>query len=321
MNKTCTISNLYGPAETIICTYHYIDPTRDTNAIPIGLMMPNYRCLLLDDFFQHVPIGQEGQLFVGGVGVFAGYLEQDDLTAKVLVDVNGEIFYRAGDLVRMDNDGRLQYLGRQDHQVKLHGQRIELDEIERCLLNTSISACVVIKWGEDHLVAYIQSTNITEDQLQRHCESHLPPHMIPSKFIILEQLPLNPNGKIDRKRLPVPNFSTYSTASNTHHHTEPNDELERHIHSLWCQILSHTQIPTNSSFFHIGGHSLLLVQLYHNYKMTFNLNMSSLSIAKFSQHPTITDHARLLREASDREVKDLTSSSRMDASTGKRMRQ
>ena len=296
LNEKCTISNLYGPAETIICTYHYIDPVLDTDTIPIGLSMPNYRCLILDDFLQNVAIDQEGQLFVGGVGVFAGYFERDDLTAKVLVDMNDEIFYRTGDLVRMDNKGRLHYLGRQDHQVKLHGQRIELGEIERCLLNTSISGCVVMKWGENHLVAYVQSSDITEEKLQQHCESHLPPHMIPSKFLILEQLPLNPNGKIDRKRLPTPDFSTDLTTLNDHHPTEPTDELERHIHSLWCQLLSHTRIPTNSNFSHIGGHSLLLVQLYHNYKMTFNLNMNSLSIAKFLQYPTIADHARLLRE-------------------------
>ena len=316
LNEKCTISNLYGPAETIICTYHYINPVLDIETIPIGLTMPNYQCLILDEFLQNVAIGQEGQLLVGGVGVFAGYFERNDLTAKVLVDINNEIFYRTGDLVQLDENGRLHYMGRQDHQVKLHGQRIELGEIERCLLNASISACVVMKWGEDHLVAYVQSADITEEKLHQHCESYLPPHMIPSKFIILEQLPLNPNGKIDRKHLPTPDFSTHLTVSEDQHPTEPRDEVEKHIHSLWCQILSHTQIPTNSNFFKIGGHSLLLVQLYHNYKMTFHLNMNSLSIAKFLQHPTIVDHARLLRQATNSEDQDLTSSVRSPTTEG-----
>ena len=108
----------------------------------------------------------------------------------------------------MDHNGLLHYQGRKDHQIKLHGQRIELGEIERCLLNTSISACVVMKWGDDHLVAYVQTSDMNEEQLREHCQSHLPPHMIPSIFMILEKLPLNANGKIDRKRLPSPNFSS-----------------------------------------------------------------------------------------------------------------
>ena len=107
----------------------------------------------------------------------------------------------------MDKNGLLHYRGRKDHQIKLHGQRIELGEIERCLLDTSISACVVIKWGDDHLVAYVQSSDVNEKQLRDHCQSHLPPHMIPSIFIILEKLPLNVNGKVDRKLLPSPDFS------------------------------------------------------------------------------------------------------------------
>ncbi|CAF4421184.1 unnamed protein product, partial [Adineta steineri] len=109
----------------------------------------------------------------------------------------------------MDNNGLLHYQGRKDHQIKLHGQRIELGEIERCLLNiTSISACVVIKWNDDYLVAYVQSSHINEEQLRQHCQSHLPPHMVPSIFVILDKLPLNQNGKIDRKLLPAPQFSS-----------------------------------------------------------------------------------------------------------------
>src|SRR6202034_3584519 len=104
-------------------------------------------------FTQSVAVDQEGELLVGGVGIFAGYLAKDDLTAKALVEIDGHMFYRTGDLVRFDNNGLLYYVERKDHQIKLRGQRIELSEIERCLLDTSISACVVIKWGEEHLVA------------------------------------------------------------------------------------------------------------------------------------------------------------------------
>ena len=155
--------------------------------------------MILDEFSQSVIVDQEGELMVGGVGVFAGYLGRDDLTKKALIEINGELFYRTGDLVRMDNNGLLHYQGRKDYQIKLHGQRIEFGEIERCLLNTSITACVVMKWNDDHLIAYIQSSTIDDKQLREHCQCYLPPHMIPSMFIIMEKLPLNANGKIDRK--------------------------------------------------------------------------------------------------------------------------
>ena len=119
--------------------------------------------MFLDEFFQSVIVDQEVELLVGGVGVFSGYLGRDDLTMKALIEINGESFYRTGDLVTMDNNGLLHYQGRKDHQIKLHGQRIELGEIERCLLNmTSTSGCVVIKWGDDHLIAYVQSSTIDD---------------------------------------------------------------------------------------------------------------------------------------------------------------
>ena len=167
ITEKCHIWNLYGPAETIICTFHQVEPTVNAKTIPIGLSMPNYRCQILDEFSQNVIIGQEGELFVGGVGVFAGYLRRNDLTEKALINLNGELFYRTGDLVRMDHNGLLHYQGRKDHQIKLHGQRIELGEIEQCLFKTSISACIVIKWGEDHLVAYVQSSTVSENELRR----------------------------------------------------------------------------------------------------------------------------------------------------------
>ncbi|CAF4047448.1 unnamed protein product, partial [Adineta steineri] len=193
----CVLWNLYGPAEaTIGSTVHCVNVINDTQSIPIGIPFYNYRCMIMNQYLQSSATYQEGDLFVGGAGVFAGYLGRDDLTAKALVEIDGQLFYRTGDLVQMDNNGLLHYKGRKDHQIKLHGQRIELSEIERCLLNiTSISACVVMKWNDDYLVAYVQSFNVNEEEIREQCQSHLPPHMVPSFFIILDKLPLNPNGK------------------------------------------------------------------------------------------------------------------------------
>jgi aryl carrier-like protein len=268
---------------------------------PIGVPLSNYRCLIIDEFLQNVMVNQEGELFVGGVGVFAGYLGRDDLTTTALIEIGGEIFYRTGDLVRMDHNGLLHYQGRKDYQIKLHGQRIELGEIERCLLNTSISACVVMKWGDDHLVTYVQTSDINEEQLREHCQSHLPPHMIPSIFMILEKLPLNANGKIDRKNLPAPNFSHLSSRhlTNNVELSVPTNELQVIIHQIWCNIFQQNQISIDTNIFTIGGHSLLLMQLLHRYKTQFHVQTNTLSIADLFQYPTIAGHSELIRQTHD----------------------
>ncbi|CAF1575171.1 unnamed protein product, partial [Adineta steineri] len=289
--------NYYGPAEiTIACTLHLVDVKANSTSIPIGRSLPNYRCLILNKFLQNTSINQEGELFVGGVGVFTGYLGRDDLTAKALIKVDDELFYRTGDLVRMDNNGPIHYQGRMDHQIKLHGQRIELGEIERCLFNiASISACVVIKWNDDHLVAYVQSSHINENELREHCQSYLPSHMIPSLFIILDKLPLNANGKIDRKLLPSPNLSSTHLADHDIL-LLPMNEIEIIIHHIWCDIFKQNQISTNTNIFSFGGHSLMIMQLFHRYKTQFHLQTSSLSISSLFQHPTIIHHAQLIQQ-------------------------
>jgi aryl carrier-like protein len=201
----------------------------------------------------------------------------------------------------MDINGIIHYRGRKDHQIKLHGQRIESGEIERCLLDTSITACVVIKWGHDHLVAYIQSSDIDEKQLREHCQSHLPPHMIPSIFIVLDKLPLNANGKVDRKLLPAPNFSQLSSTQHTtdKEYKSPTNKIEATIHHIWCDIFQQNQISTDVNIISIGGHSLLIMQLFYRYKTKFQLETNTLSIANLFQHSTIADHARLIHQCVD----------------------
>ena len=301
VGKRCDIWNVYGPAEaTMLSTMYLTDPTFMYISVSIGTPLPNYQCKILDKFWQSTVVNQEGELFVGGVGVFAGYLGRNDLTEKAVIHIDGELFYRTGDLVRIDNNGLLHYQGRKDHQVKLHGQRIELGEIERCLLNiSSISACVVIKWGDDHLVAYVQTTsNIDDKQLREYCQSHLPPRMIPSIFMILDKLSLNANGKVDRKLLPSPQFSYLSSRHLTTNinHKSPTNEIEVKIHSIWCDLFQQNQISTNTNIFTIGGHSLLIMQLFYQYKTKFHLETNTLSIADLFQYPTIIDHAKLIHQ-------------------------
>ncbi|CAF4227212.1 unnamed protein product [Rotaria sordida] len=300
--KFCQIWNGYGPAEaTIGTTHHLIDVFSDGRNVSIGILFANYKYLIIDDFSQCVVVSQDGELCVGGVGVFAGYLGRDDLTTRALIMIDGEIFYRTGDLVRIDNNGLLYYQGRKDYKIKLHGQRIELGEIERCLLNTSISACVVIKWNDDHLIAYVQSSDVDVEQLRHHCQCHLPPYMIPSIFVVLEKLPLNANGKVDRKLLPPP--SSYFSNPSQRNHTnnlqiqKPHDEIQITLHTLWCDMFPQKQISIDTNIFTIGGHSLLLTQLFHQYQTTFHLESKSLSISDLFQYPTIIHHAQFIRQA------------------------
>ncbi|CAF1456475.1 unnamed protein product [Adineta ricciae] len=297
LSENCVIWNLYGPAEAIGCTFHRFDPIIDTEVVPIGFMMPNYRYEIFDEFLQHIVDNQEGELFIGGVGLYDGYLGRDDLTAAAFVKINSQLYYRTGDILKLTSKGSLLYHGRKDHQIKLHGQRIELGEIEQCILNTSAPFCLVTKWNDHHLIAYVEkSSNINEAQLREHCRKYLPPHMIPSIFILLEDLPLNTNGKVDRKRLPSPNFHhSLSVAENKGGLLLPKDEIEEFVHRVWCQLFHQNRMPMDTNFFAVGGHSLLLMELLWQYKAEYHLNSNTLTINDLSNNITIRDHARVVR--------------------------
>ncbi|CAF4036473.1 unnamed protein product, partial [Adineta steineri] len=305
----CQLWNMYGQAEvTITTTYFQIgfDYDCDKQVMSIGKPLPNYHCAIIDEYFQFVAVNQEGELFIGGACIFAGYFGRDDLTAKVLVEINNDVFYRSGDIVQYDHESLLYFKSRKDHQVKLRGQRIELAEIEKCLMNASllVSACTVIKWNEEHLVAYVQSSDIDEKQLREHCQSHLSPHMIPSLFIILDKLPLNANGKIDRKLLPPPKFSSPTMSSLSELDT-PVNQIEKSVYDIWCQVLEHNgrQISTTANFFTIGGHSRLFIELYHHYQTIFGFDSRALAISSFLKQPTIQQHAKLLQAVATDDIR------------------
>ena len=288
----CRIWNLYGPAEiTIGCTIHLVDATSNQSSIPIGSLIPGYRYVILDEFFEHVFIGQVGELFVAGMGIFAGYLGRDDLTKNALVNMHGEMFYRTGDLVRVDSYGLLHYVIRKDHQVKLRGQRIELGEIERCLLNSSshVTGSVVVKWGENYLVAYVQGDDISIDQLREYCQSHLAPFMVPSIFIVLKQLPLNPNGKLDRKCLPTPDFSALAYSHNNDQ--LPLTVLEERLLSVFTQVFRVESPNVNISFGKLGGTSLDAIMVLSRIRQEFCKNVN---IGLLYDNPSVRQLARVL---------------------------
>ncbi|CAF1551551.1 unnamed protein product, partial [Adineta steineri] len=228
-------------------------------SIPLGQPMANVYIYVVDKYLQLIVPGMHmGEIIIGGAGVFVGYRNRNELTAQVMCQINNELCYKTGDLGYFNPKTRcLEYGGREDYQVKLRGQRIELSEIESVIMSIA-AMCIVVKvvqCNNDYLVAYVEekSFSISEEQLQQHCQSHLPAHMIPSLFIILDSFPLNANGKIDRKRLPPPSFSTSSSDDNIN---LPLTRLEQQLQDIFSQIFRVESAAVDTSFNQLGGTSL-----------------------------------------------------------------
>jgi hypothetical protein len=291
---------------TLISTYHLVT-SQDLHekTIPIGHPLLNYQCLILDKFLQ---IALSGELYIGGVGVFVGYYGCLDLTQQVLIDIPGKgKFYKTGDLVKLDSNGNIQFLGRVDFQIKLRGQRVETEEIEHVILQQqslllNVSNCAVIKVNddrtkEDHLVAYVQLTStqersLTEICLKDYCQRRLPFYMIPSTFVILDQLPLNANGKIVRQQLPKPYFKKSNEKEEM---IEPKTKIEITLHGIWCKTFNVGSISMNTNVFAIGGDSLTLMKLYNYYHLQLPL-IKKLHISQLFNKPTLNEHVKLLSE-------------------------
>lgn len=308
---TQKIINEYGPTEiTVATTWFVVDKNninKFTSSIPIGKPIPHSKLYILDPQMQQVA---EGELYIGGRGVARGYLNRPELTQQRFIpnpfadehDKENLRLYKTGDLVRLLPDGNLDFLGRIDDQVKIRGFRIELGEIEYVLRQDSrISNCVVIaredRPGEKRLAAYLVSREgmPTEQQavdfiasLRERINSQLPDYMMPSAFVFLKELPLNPNKKIDRKALPAPEH--YYRSSD---YVAPRNAWEEKLASLWSQLLKIQPISVTDDFFLLGGHSLLVMKLLASIKQEFNIELPFRSIFDC---PTIEKLALLLKK-------------------------
>lgn len=265
--------NLYGPTETTVWSTGY-RVTDGKKAILIGRPVANTQCYILDRQGQPVPIGVTGELFIGGDGLARGYLNRPELTAeKFIADPfrgAGARMYRTGDLARYRSDGNIECLGRIDHQVKIRGYRIELGEIEAALKTlTELGQVVVIVRedtpGDKRLVAYYtvpkngeaEVENISAEQFRTHLSASLPDYMVPVAYVRLDEMPLTPNGKLDRKVLPAPDADAYATRS----YEPPQGETEIRMAEIWAEVLKVEPIGRHDNFFSLGGHSLMAVTL------------------------------------------------------------
>ncbi|MFL5357820.1 amino acid adenylation domain-containing protein, partial [Archangium sp.] len=272
--------NHYGPTEsTVVTTCAEVSVQAEAGLPPIGRPIANTEVYVLDASLRPVPVGVAGELCIGGRGLARGYLGQPALTAERFIPhpfstTPGARLYRTGDVVRYLPDGSLEYVGRQDEQVKVRGFRIELGEIEWALAQfPRVQEAVVLARedvpGDKRLVAYVAATEpLDTAALRTFLRERLPEYMVPSAFVTLEVLPLTPNGKVDRKALPAPDSAPSQTE-----HIAPRTPTEELLAGIWSRLLGARQVGVTDSFFELGGHSLLATQAVNRIRAAFGVEL------------------------------------------------
>ncbi len=303
------LCNLYGPTEaTIDSVFEECRVEEDRGMALIGRPVANLRAYVLSQDMEPVPACVWGELFLGGAGLARGYAGQLALTAERFVPdpfsrTGGERLYRTGDIVRWRGDGKLEFAGRRDHQVKLRGFRIELKEIEVVLAQyEAVAESVVVVRGEpgnERLVAYVvlkkgpEAAELKEGEIRRHLQKKLPHYMQPATIVALEKWPLTPNGKIDRANLPEPE----SMETMPREESQPQTPETKLLCEIWKEVLKIKTVGIHDDFFRLGGHSLLATQLVSRIKRAFHLEVP---LRVLFEAPTVIEQAAWI-EAQRRE--------------------
>lgn len=316
--------NLYGPTETTIWSAaHQILQAANPALSPnesVGPAIRNTQIYILDAYGQGLPTGIAGELCIAGDGLARGYVGRPDLTALAyqpnpFSDQHGARLYRTGDLARAKEDGTYEFLGRIDNQVKLRGYRIELGDIEQCLREQAgVREAVVIlredTAGDKRLVAYVvsqQKTQLVPETLRKAVRATLPEYMVPAHVMVLEAIPVTPNGKINRKAFPKPEPVQATAPSQP---SLPTSELERVILTIWQDVLQKESIGIHDNFFDLGGHSILLTRVYERIatELTEALDTVPLELVSLFQYPTIASLAEHLgRKVQSQSIKPIKS--------------
>lgn len=289
LDRCGALWNGYGPTETsIYSTLCQISPGE--SLITIGRPIANTQVYLLDANRQPVPAGVPGELYIGGEGVSRGYRNAPQLTTERFIQnpfsTQPDTLYRTGDLVRYLPDGRIDYMGRNDDQVKINGVRIELGEITAALLqHPGVKAAVVVgrkdPAGQSYLAAYVVSQpgeTLTTGDLRTYLSGKLPTSMVPARFVFLAQLPLSPNGKVDRKALP----EAAAESAQPDIEPQPLNLIEAKLIQIWRKLLNVERVRIEDDFFTLGGHSMLAVRLFIQIKEVFGVNLPLISIFRGS---------------------------------------
>ncbi|MCP4655184.1 MAG: amino acid adenylation domain-containing protein, partial [bacterium] len=302
------LHNLYGPTEASVDVTFWACKRDTRRTVPIGRPIANTRIHVLDPRSRPVPVGVAGELHIGGLGLARGYMGRPELTAKrfvpdPLASEPGRRLYRTGDLVRYLGDGAIEFLGRIDHQVKVRGFRIELGEIEALLEEHPAVRHSVVVMREDRpgdqrlvgYVAYASSPAPAVDELRSFLRERLPEYMVPAAFVLLAELPLTFNGKVDRRLLPEPETARPHLEAA---YVSPQSETERLVARVWEEVLGIDRIGVDDNFFDLGGHSLLAAEVHGKLQ---ELLKTELSLVEVFRYPTIRVFADRMRgEISER---------------------
>jgi amino acid adenylation domain-containing protein len=307
------IINEYGVTEAAVMSTIYRGQDGD-NTVKIGHPVWNTQIFILDEGERLQPVGVPGELCISGVGLARGYLNKPELTAERFVDyrsyrtyrtyISSKKIYKTGDRARWLSEGNIEFLGRIDHQVKIRGFRIEMGEIESLLLkHESIKEVVVIdrenEQGDKYLCAYIKvggAFKLNHAELKEYLSRSLPDYMIPRFFVPLDKIPITPNGKVDRKKLPEPGFRPGEA------YVAPETETEEKLAAVWAEVLGIDKevVGVESGFFELGGHSLSLIKMKAGIKEAFNMDIP---VARLFQLPTIRAIASYIQgEETNRQV-------------------
>jgi amino acid adenylation domain-containing protein/FkbH-like protein/FkbM family methyltransferase len=287
--------NAYGPTECAVCATWGEVRADHAGVVPIGRPVSNTTAYVLDAYGNPMPQGVPGALFLGGAGLARGYLNKQALTAERFVpdpfgDKPGARLYRTGDRARWRADGSLEFLGRDDFQVKVRGHRIELGEVEASIRrHEGISDAVVVARLHD-LVAYVTGESVREDALKNHLRSLLPEYMVPAHIMPLDELPLTPSGKVDRRALPSPEAARVEGAEGV----QPSTGVERDIANIWCTVLDSPHVGVLDNFFDLGGNSILLARVLSALRENVAPDVTLLDLF---MHPRIKDLAAHLTAA------------------------
>jgi amino acid adenylation domain-containing protein len=300
----CTLINGYGPTEntTFTCCYPMTDAEQVGTSVSIGRPIANTQVYVLDSFQQPVPVGVPGELYIGGDGLAAGYLKRPELTAQTFIphpfsEKPHDTLYKTGDLVRWLPDGNLEFLGRIDGQVKIRGFRIELGEVEAAIaLDPRVKTNIVIARedtpGDKRLVAYVvpvAGAELSGAALRPYLKAALPDYLVPSAFVILEELPLNPNGKVDKSALPAPETGRDAAGA----YIAPRNPIEEKVAAIWSQVLRVELISVEDPFFELGGHSLLATQIISRVREAFSVNLPLRSLFEAPTVAGMAEHVQL----------------------------
>jgi acyl carrier protein len=307
------VLNHYGPTETTVGVLtHEVTPeslavaeAQGARTTPIGRPLANTQAFVLNASAQDQPVAVPGELWVGGAGVAAGYLNRPDLAAERFVQFRGQRVYRTGDRVRRLGDGAIEFLGRADDQVKVRGFRVELGEIEQVLRrHPGVAQGVVVLRAtsadaDAQLVAYVvpkengyavsHSDRPTPAKLTDWLSAELPEFMVPSAIVMLESLPLTPNGKVDTSRLP----NAGGAPEEKERYAAPETQTETQLAAIWADVLKRERVGRHDNFLNLGGHSLLAIRVLGKISKTFSVR---LPLRTLFDAPTLEQLARRVDE-------------------------